>query len=636
MAREFFGKVLNALPGASKPEEFFQSSQSVIGELEIKKATEILQKYKQGKSNLEQRIIEEEQWYKLRHWEAIRKKSNGKRRVEPEATSAWLFNAIINKHADAMDNYPEPVVLPREQGDTQTAKELSSVLPVVLEYNDFERTYSDAWWKKLKHGTAVYGSFWNPEKENGLGDIDIHEIDLLKIFWEPGITDIQKSRNLFIVDLVDNDILFKQYPQINKKQGNAIDISEYVYDDQVDTSDKSAVVDWYYKVKKPNGQSVVHYVKFVGDSVLYASENDPEYAQVGFYAHGKYPVDFDVMFPEEGTPVGFGYVAICKDPQIYIDKLSSYVLESSMMNVKKRFFVSESTNINEADFLDWTKPLIRVAGEVDEARIKELQTKAVDSNVLNVLQMKIDEMKDTASNKDVNSGGTGSGVTAASAIAALQEAGNKVSRDIIAASYRVYTDIASKCIELIAQFYDEARTFRITGMFPGQYEFISINNSRLKDQPMLDANGVPMMDDMGVPYIRKPVFDLKVKAQKKSPFSRMEYNELAQTLFSIGAFNPERAQETSIMLSMMDFEGIEDVKEKVSQGMTLLNILNDMTAQVTGVAMQAEPISSGSPSTPLTNSVSQAQAPMTSYGQALAKRSTPSMESRSDAANPNK
>ena len=185
-----------------------------IGEKEIARAAEILTEYKQGKAALENRVIQDELWWELRHWEVMREKRKcAPPEVRPEPTSAWLFNAILNKHADAMDNYPEPVVLPRERSDEGSAKTLSSVLPVVLEYNDFEQTYSDNWWDKLKHGTAVYGVFWNSQKENGLGDIDIREIDLLKIFWEPGITDIQASRNLFIVELVDEEVLDQRYPE---------------------------------------------------------------------------------------------------------------------------------------------------------------------------------------------------------------------------------------------------------------------------------------------------------------------------------------------------------------------------------------------------------------------------------------
>ena len=129
---------------------------------------------------------------------------------ERDYTEAQTYDYAPRDFADAMDNYPEPVVLPRERSDEESAKVLSSVLPVILEQNDYEQTYSDNWWEKLKHGTAAYGVFWNNQKENGLGDIDIRPIDLLKHFGEPGVTDIQKSRNLFLVELVDEEVLEEQ------------------------------------------------------------------------------------------------------------------------------------------------------------------------------------------------------------------------------------------------------------------------------------------------------------------------------------------------------------------------------------------------------------------------------------------
>ena len=151
--------------------------------------------------------------------------------------------------------------------------------------------------------------------------------DLLKIFWEPGITDIQKSRNLFIVDLVDTELLDQQYPEHKGHfGGNAVDVKEYYWDESIDNTKKAVVVDWYYKIRR-GGRTLLHYVKFVNDILLYASENEPEYADRGYYDHGMYPVVFDTLFPEKGTPVGFGYVAVCKDPQMYIDKLSANILD---------------------------------------------------------------------------------------------------------------------------------------------------------------------------------------------------------------------------------------------------------------------------------------------------------------------
>ena len=654
------------LPGADMPPETAAMllnrgpAVKTIGKDDIRRAAEILCKYKEGKVNLENRIVDDELWWELRHWESIRK---GKGRsgaphgrdgmpidttvntagVQPEPSSAWLFNSILNKHADAMDNYPEPIVLPRERDDEQSAKILSSVLPVILEYNDYEQSYSDNWWEKLKHGTAVYGVFWGNEKENGLGDVDIQEIDMLKLFWEPGITDIQKSRNMFLVDLVDEDLLEMEYPELKGKvKGNTIEVTKYLYDDTVDTSHKALVVDWYYKVKTPGGRTVLHYVKFVGDNLLFASENDPRFRERGYYDHGQYPFVFDVMFPEKGTPVGFGYVAICKDPQLYIDKLSSNILENAMMATKKRFFVSSSTNVNKEEFLNWNNPIVTVEGELDDRRIKEIVCKPLDSIYVTVAQMKIEEMKDTAANRDVNSGGVGSGVTAAAAIAALQEAGNKASRDMIAASYRAHVSINSLCIELIRQFYDEARSFRITGASGSGYEFVDLDNSKLKDQP----TGV---DQYGETMYRRPVFDLKIKAQKKNPFSRMEQNERAKELYGMGFFNPERAQEAEAALDMMDFEGIEKVRERVKQGQTLLNVCQQMAAQMDEMAFIIQALTGrnmGVPAAPgggagpamsapggsaaraggsLASGVMQAQQPMTGYSEALVKRSRPDM-----------
>ena len=650
--------VATGIPGAQEPEGMAPEMQAMlltqpreqqrIGKEEVAQAIDILTRYKQGKANLEERVVQDELWWELRHWEAIRRGKKAAQEMGPEPSSAWLFNAILNKHADAMDNYPEPVVLPRERSDEESAKVLSSVLPVILEYNDYEQTYSDNWWEKLKHGTAAYGVFWNSAKENGLGDVDVREIDLLKLFWEPGITDIQQSRNLFIVELVDEDLLEEQYPEHKGKlKGGAVDVKQYIYDDTVDTSNKAVVVDWYYKVQAPNGQTVLQYAKFVGDTLLFASENEPEYRDRGWYDHGLYPVVLDVLFPEKGTPVGFGYVAICKDPQLYIDKLSANIMENSMMTTKKRFFVSESTGINEEEFLDWSKPLVHVQGELDDRRIKEIVCNPLNNIYLSVAQMKIEEMKDTAANRDVNSGGSGSGITAAAAIAALQEAGNKASRDMIAASYRTHVKINSMCIELIRQFYDETRSFRITGEMPGSYQFIDMSNAGIKEQPM-------GMSSDGVPLFRKPIFDLKIKAQKKNPFSRAEQNERAKELYAAGFFNPERAQEAMGALEMMEFEGIDKVKERVQQGQTLLNICQQLSQQLDqmalivqsltgrdmGIGQPAAASSGQNVSVPENNEktmgerMMQAQTPMTDYGTRLAKRSTPNMDSGSSAATP--
>lgn len=542
----------------------------MIGEKELKRAQETLRRYQNGKRVLESRVVEEERWYRLRHWDVIR---NGRDAQRPEPTSAWLFNAMMNKHADAMDNYPEVSVLPREESDRQDAKTLSDVIPVILERCRFEEVYSQNWWEKLKHGTAVYGVFWNARLENGLGDIDIKRVDLLNIFWEPGVEDIQESRELFVVTLRDNDLLLEEYPQLEGKLGQSGQgqIKRYVHDDAVDLTDKSAVVDWYYKRRCPGGKTVVHYAQYVGDTLLFASENDSAYATRGFYDHGEYPFVFDTLFAEKGTPGGFGYVALCKDPQLYIDKLSQLMLENAMMSGRKRWFIGANTGVNEEEFLDWSKPMVHVEGSanLDDAHMREITVSPMGQGLMSIWQMKVDELKETASNRDVSNGGASKGVTAAAAIAALQEAGSKTSRDMIAASYRAYTRIDYLILELIRQFYGQERSFRVTGNGPEGYDFVKLSNAALTDRSL-------GTDSAGNPLSRRPIFDIKIRAQKKNPFSRMSQNELAKELYAAGVFDPKRAQETVGLLEMMEFEGKDRVLETVQKGATLLNRLEEL------------------------------------------------------------
>ena len=604
----------------------------VIDKKAIEKAAETLKKYKDGKQKLEERIVEEEQWWKLRHWDVIGKGELGDR---PQPVSAWLFNSITAKHADIMDNYPEPNVLPRERGDEESAKILSSVLPVIYERNNYEETYSDASWYKLKHGVAAKGVFWNTELEEGLGDIDTQFIDMLNIFWEPGITNLQSSRNLFIVSLKDNDLLEAEYPQLKGKiGGKIINVKEYVYDDTVDITNKSVVVDWYYKKRNTAGKTVLHFCKFVGSEVLFASENEPEYAENGFYNHGLYPVEFDVLFPEEGTPVGFGFISIMKSPQMYIDKLQQVILENSIDATNPRYFAKKNVGINIDEYKDKSKKIVWVEGDIDEERLRLIEVPQVGGNVLNVLQMKIDEMKETSFNRDVSQGSTSGGVTSGAALSVLAEAGNKQSRDMISSSYRSYTRECYLAIELMRQFYDETRSFRITGE-TGKYEFVDFNNQMMQGEAIPPAYAGQELEPDYVELFRKPVYDVVVKPQKRSPYSKLSQNELAKEMYNMGFFNPQLAEQTMTALEIMDFDGIENVKDKVQNGQTLLNMVNQLMQELTMLKSAIGIPAEGGMATPTPNAqmgggMGQAQkraqlANAESYGERLAKRAKPDM-----------
>lgn len=541
----------------------------IIGRQQVLEATQTLQKYKQGKANLESRVIANEQWWKLQNDEDARQ------RLRPgdvqETKSAWLWNVISAHHATSMDNYPAPNILPHEESDQQEAATLSSIVPVVLAQNNFEDTYSDVEWRRAIAGTGFYKIMWDAKKLNGLGDISVVQTDILNLFWEPGIVDLQASHNMFHVELMANEDIESQFPQAKGKLSTpTVTVSEYVWDDTIDTTGKSAVIDWYYK-RSVNGKTVLHYCRYVNDVVLYSSEN--EGLEDGYYEHGKYPFVAAALYPIEGTLAGYGYIDIGKGTQTEIDMINNAVVQNTMYNATPRYFVRQDGQVNEDEYREWKKHFIHVGGNLGADAIRPVDTNDVNGNYIEFLNMKIQELKEVSGNRDVSNGSTSGGATAASAIAALQEAGAKLDRDVNKGSYRAFREVVYMVIELIRQFYDQPRQFRITGE-NGEMEFATYSNAGIRPQQQLILG-----QDYGY---RTPEFDIEVTAQKSSPYQKQTQNELMLQFYQLGFFNPEMADQALAALKGMDFDRKQEIVKIVTQNKTMA----DQIAQLQQVILQ--------------------------------------------------
>ncbi len=502
--------------------------------------TEEFRRYREDKQLFDRRIIENNRWFKSRY--------QGEESGEmPAPTTPYLFNAIANKHADAMDNYPSPNVLEREEKDRETAETFTRILPMQLDFCNFRKTYSRAWWYKLKNGAACYGVFFNPKLRGGLGEIDIRKIDLLNLFWEPGITDIQESRFVFLTALMDMEDLKEQYPHVEEGIAGHGGLEILTYDDMQNTKgqdrtrNKVLVVDCYYKKQRGN-QQTLELIKFCGDQILDASEDRGD---TGIYAHGKYPFVFDVMYPDEDSPVGFGLVDIIKSPQLYIDRLDALISKNALISGKTRFMVKDNGGLNEYELTDLSKDIIHVAGSVGDENIRELQARPLHSFIIQHRQNKIEELKEVAGNRDFQQGQTAGGVTAYSAIVALQQAGEKLSRDMIAESYNAYKELILLCMELMRQFYDQPRTYRVENA-KGQREYLRFSNRNWRE----NGNLAPLE------------FDVAVSAEKNNPYNQVAQNQTMTDLWKLGVFQPEAADAAALLLEGMRLDG----KEKLLEG----------------------------------------------------------------------
>ena len=551
----------------------------LMGPTRLREATVTLLDYQGKKANINRRVTAAQRWWELKNWEQIEVNRGVKGSNPNKSSTGWLWNSIVGKHADRIDNYPEPIFLPREEGDKELAKRLSAIVPVALEENKFEQTYNDVMWQKNIEGTGVYGVFWNSGKLNGLGDIDIKKVNILNLYWEPGITDIQESRNVFYIAYEHKDLLIARHPELEGQLTTAqVNQAQYKTENGTGTEDKAAVIDWYYKKTDENGRQLLHYCKYVNEVCLYSSEE--ENPQVSFYEDGLYPFVMDPLYPVVSSPAGLGYVDIAKDTQSDIDALNQAIVLNATAKATPRYFEAMGSGVNEEEFLDLSKPIIHVNGAGNLDRLQPWQVPTMGSDVHNTLQAKIDEIKFVTGNTDVQNGGVPSGVTAASAIAALKEDSGRTSKDSNKAAYRAFSRLVAMVLSRITQFYDVQRQFRIIGD-DGSPEFVGFDNSGLKTQEIEGFPGMP-------PAYRKPEFDIEIRVQRENAYTRMSQNELAIQFWGMGLFNPQMTDQALMLLDMMDFRGKDKLVQQIRQQGTMMDTLMQVAQIAMALAAESE------------------------------------------------
>ena len=499
---------------------------------DIALAKQSLALYKREKAELERRIeYEDAIWHRV---------------YSSNSSSAWIFNSMVNKHADIIDNMPSCSCLPREERDEDYADKLSKIIPVIFDRIGFKQIYSDNAWNKLKHGTAVYGVFWNTALEDGLGDIDIKALNISDIFWDMGVGDIQDSKNLFIVSYADISALEARYGNFKYSENREADTDmSAILGASNDFDGKCAVIDWYYKTYGYGGKSTLHLCKFCGDTVLYSSESDANCVG-GWYGHGMYPIVFDRMYPCNDGACGFGIISIASDAQDSINRLDENMLSYSDWSSRVRFWAKSSLGINEKEFLDLDRSIVEVEGDINEEKLRQIEISPMDDLVVECKRMKIDEIKEITGSRDVSQGGVTNGVTAASAIETLRQAGEKRSRAIVSDTYDSFKTIVYMTIELMRQFFDEERVYRVSDSM-GQKAFAAFSNDMLY---------TPTYNQSGLTF-RKLMFDIDVVIQRENPYTRENANNTLLDLWKNGVFNGDNRENALVVLKNMQFDGKE-------------------------------------------------------------------------------
>ena len=511
--------------------------------MDFEKMKSCYAQYRSSLSGFRERVKQSRLWFKQQQTEYQGGFAAGAGR--PKSHSGHIFNAIQYKHADLMDNYPAANILPREPKDEESAKVLTEIVPFILERCAFKRTYDLNLYNKLISGTAAYGVFFNPDAEGGRGDIEVKDVELLNLTWQPDAVSLSESKYIFYDTFMDAEDFCAVYDNL---EGVSMQMQ---YDEQKELAGEDAyrtvvITDAYYKKLEKGGRRILHFARFSGSRVLFSSEDEGKQFQNGFYAHGEYPFIFDLLNPVPGELTGLGLVDVAKDMQAYIDRLDEAINRKCLICAQDRYFFSENSGVNEDEFLDVSRPLVHVRGSLDETRAAPLNVAQLPNYIVEHRNNKIAELKEITGNRDFAQGGSNGGVTAASAITALQTASDKLVRDSVTFSYIAFEQMVRLVVELIREFYDEPRIFRVTGD-DGKNEYRSVSSAELF------SGG------------ERSVFDISLTVEKNNPYQRATHNQLILELNNAGLLNPDNFENASFILKNLNFDGkdklIRDLEE---------------------------------------------------------------------------
>jgi hypothetical protein len=474
------------------------------------------------------KCVGNEEFYKSNHWHDVAVVEPS----EPRPVTPVLFSTLEGTLGDIMDSYPEAVLLPQEENDEALASQLGDIVGYILKRRRYRQVYRSKSRALLKKGACVQEIFWDGSLYGGIGDVNIREWDIVNFLWDPKYEDFQQGRACFKFGFYEKEWFAQRYPDklpLFKHDGYT---RQGYAGEKRDTDDFMLMEYWYKRYDTKTGVTRVHMAKICGHVLLECSE---DCCPDGMYGHGRYPFILEALFPIAATPVGLGMVDIFKNLQQYADKLDQIIMKNTLMSGKVKLLVNKSADLDEDALCDWSKEIVR-GGRIDDSALRWFQPAPLNPYVLTHFNGKLEAIKEESGQNLFSRGEGGQGVTAASAILALQEAGNKRSRVLVEQMFDGFEDLVRMVVSLICENYTERRRYRILGEDGARSAVFG------RDKRRLDA-----YED----------FDVSVNVQKMTPYRTIYQNQLAMEMLGAGMLSPKDA------LWMMRFEGKDRIAEEV-------------------------------------------------------------------------
>lgn len=445
--------------------------------------------------------------------------TKNRRKDKKTAQLQTLKSTFNNCVADQMDNMPEALMIPETKEMSAVAEDLTDIVRFVLDKNNYESLHRRRIEDCFCTGTAVTQIAWDEQMDNGNGNVAIFRWAIENFLWDPMADNIQDARAIFKVSWHPKSWYEEHYPDKVDDMGSddsvygELGLPEAQKNMSVGEDEERILMleYWYRKYDAKKKRHTIN-VAYMAGSVLLESCED-------VYKHGMYPFVLDVYTPIEGLPVGEGLIQEFVPMMRYVNRYADYIDMNLRMSSKGRLLVNRSAGIDKDALLDWETDVVE-GDRIDASALTWMQNQPFTGAVTQqMMQLQTDIKQDSGQNQ-FSRGETAGGVTAASAISALQEAGGKITRLRTNVFNQGFQSIVEQIIWLISQFYDNKRTVLVTGRTP------------FEGERAVDASPSHLF---GKVKNANPCYTVQVQVQRRNPLRQQAQNELFMQAYSMAA-----------------------------------------------------------------------------------------------------
>lgn len=502
-------------------------------------------------------------------------KDAGRKTIQLQTLKSTFNNCV----ADQMDNMPEALMLPETAQLSELSEDMTDIVRFVMNRNNYESLHRKRVEDCFCTGTSITQIAWDPSMDDGKGNVAVVRWPVEAFLWDPAADDVQNARAVFKLSWHPMSWYKEHYPDRYEAMGT----DEFVYDELAmpDAQKDNQVADegramlfeyWYRKYDAKTMRYSINVAFLAGGIVLEQMEN--------VYAHGMYPFVLDVYTPIEGLPVGDGLIQEMIPMMRYVNRYASYIDMNLRMASKGRLLIDRNAGIDKEALLNWENDVVE-GDRIDPSALQWLQNQPFTSMVTQqMLQLQTDIKQDSGQNQFTR-GETAGGVTAASAISALQEAGGKITRLRTNVFNQGFKAIVEQVLWLISQFYDKKRVLFVTG-----------DKNGIATKREIQADPERLFGRKGSQHLPPPPYTVQIQVQRRNPLRQQAQNELIIQAYNMSAQSGQYFP-LSTLFELLYVDGKDRIIPVLRQNEAYMQQMQQMQAQVEQQASQIQQMAQG-------------------------------------------